>query len=70
MKTRSQTIYEENAPYKIYIDFDLSSKAWRENKIKNSGGTYKYKCTKICKNNNMCKLSCLDRQLYCKKHIK
>ena len=54
------------------MDFDASSKAWMENKIKISDGNIVYKC-KICNRqrmfyskNNKKKLDILS--IFCKKH--
>lgn len=48
MKTRSQKSIQD-------IDFDQASKAWMKNKIKQTNGTYKYKCIKKTKKGFDCK---------------
>ncbi len=41
LKMRKREI-TNNAPYRVKIDFDRSSKAWRKNKIKLSKGGFRY----------------------------
>ena len=50
MRTRSQTRYITDALcalYKVEIDFDESSLAWKANKKYVGNGTYKYICNGI-----------------------
>ena len=70
MKTRSQTKYENSAIYKVNIDFDEASEAWKANKKSIGNGSYKYVCSKICKNNKKCIQKCLPGEIYCKTHYK
>jgi hypothetical protein len=66
MKTRSQTKYENSALFDVNIDFEYSSKCWRENKIDLGNGMYRY----ICQNKKKCNCKCLPGENFCKKHIK
>jgi hypothetical protein len=71
MLTRSQTRYINNALYALYkveIDFDEASFAWKANKKCVRNGTYKYICTQKFKNGNQCKRESLDGIDCCKMH--
>jgi hypothetical protein len=70
MKTRSQSKYENLSIYEVNIDFDAASEAWKSNKKSIGNGSYKYVCSKRCKNNNMCNLKCLPGENFCKTHLK
>jgi hypothetical protein len=69
MKTRSQTIYEKSALYKVNIDFDGASESWKANKRPTSNGSYKYVCAKKGKNDNCCIAKCLPGEIYCRTHM-
>jgi len=71
MRTRSQTRYITHALcslYKVEIDFDEASFAWKANKKYVGNGTYKYICTQKCKNGNQCKRERLQSGDFCKMH--
>ena len=73
MLTRSQTRYINNALYALYkveIDFDEASIAWKANKKYIGNGTYKYICTQKYKNGNQCKREKESGMDYCKMHNK
>jgi len=70
MHTRSQTKYENKVLYKVEINFDEASEAWKENKISIGNGSYRYLCKKRGKNNNICIKKCLMNQDYCCVHFK
>lgn len=75
MKTRNQTklqtntIRETQQLYEVNIDFDEASESWRANKKSIGNGSYKYICSKLCKNNKFCALKCLSGEDYCKRHL-
>ena len=73
MLTRSQTRYLNNvlyALYKVEIDFDEASFAWKANKKYAGNGTYKYICTQKLKNRNQCKRESAVGCDLCKMHNK
>jgi hypothetical protein len=59
-----------NEPFKVNINFDDSSKHWRENKTHIGNGVYVYICTRINERNDRCILRCLPEEKYCKTHLK
>ena len=68
MKTRSQTIYENQALYEVDIDFDEASAAWRSNKKQMDNGMFKYICRGVTKTGNKCARQPLQNTEYCKTH--
>ena len=73
MLTRSQTRYINNALYALYkveIDFDEASFAWKSNKKYIGNGTYKYICNQKSKNGNQCKRERTPGMDCCKMHSK
>ena len=72
MQTRSQTqtTHVENFPYKVEIDFDEASEAWKANKISIGNGSYKYLCAQRGRNDNLCIKKCLPGEDYCAVHYK
>jgi len=77
VKTRSQIKKEnennnnkEKKLFEVNIDFDESSRMWRENKWDLGGGTYRYRCLKEGRNGSKCISKCLPGEQYCKTHIK
>jgi hypothetical protein len=70
MKTRSQTKSKTRQIYEVNIDFDEASEAWKANKKSIGNGSYKYMCSKICKNNKICNANCLSGEDYCKMHLR
>jgi len=70
MQTRSQTAYENNAPYSVDIDFDEASKEWKSNKKYIGNSCYKYICSKITTSGNQCKRESLPNCNFCKCHNK
>lgn len=64
MKTRSQTIIEQNQLV-FDIDFDEASRLWNANKKKLPNGCFMYVCGAITKNGNFCKnKSCAKHKQY------
>lgn len=70
MQTRTQILYENNAPYSIDIDFNEASKEWKSNKKYIGNSCYKYICSKITKSGNHCKRESLPNCDFCKCHNK
>jgi hypothetical protein len=77
MQTRSQsknqnlTTQVETFPYKVEIDFDEASEAWKANKISIGNGSYRYLCAQRGKStNNLCIKKCLPGEDYCAVHYK
>ena len=68
MNTRSQTKYHTNSLYKVNIDFDEASNAWRTNKKSIGNGTFKYICCGLTKTGNKCNRQPLENSEYCKIH--
>jgi len=80
MNTRSQTnkmnivIKKEKEKekeftlYKVEINFDEASEAWRANKKCIGNGHYKYICTQKTKTGNQCKRESLKSCNHCKMH--
>ena len=75
MNTRSQTkkinIEKENKKtdlYKVEINFDEASEAWRANKKCIGNGHYKYICLQKTKSGNQCKRESLKFCDNCKIH--
>ena len=70
-QSRNQILYEEKAPYKVEIDFDEASEAWKANKVSIGNGSYKYLCQqKGIKSHNYCIKKCLPGEDYCAVHYK
>jgi len=72
MNTRSQT-KKMNAIiktdlYKVEINFDEASEAWRANKKSIGNGHYKYICIQKTKTGNQCKRESLKSCDTCKMH--
>ena len=55
--------------YKVEINFDEASEAWRSNKKCIGNGHYKYICSQKTKAGNPCKRESLQFCDYCKIHI-
>jgi hypothetical protein len=70
MQTRSQTKYDNNTLYKVEIDFDEASAAWKSNKMSIGNGSYKYVCAKRGIRGNLCIKKCLQGEEYCCVHLK
>jgi hypothetical protein len=70
MDTRSQSKYNNSALYKVEIDFDEASEAWKQNKISIGNGSYRYLCKKRGIRNNICVKKCVQGQEYCRVHLK
>lgn len=82
MRTRSITRYLEdlkerhniqkhpnnNLEYKVNIDFDEASSAWKANKKSTGGGCYKYICSHRNKNNKKCRRTPTPGCDFCSKH--
>jgi hypothetical protein len=77
MRTRSQTknqnieikVYNSDL-FKVEIDFDEASEAWKANKKSIGNGSYKYICFGKTKTGNNCKRESLSGCDYCKIHKK
>lgn len=54
--------------YKVEINFDEASEAWRANKKCIGNGHYKYICSQKTKAGNPCKRESLQSCEYCKIH--
>jgi len=54
--------------YKVEINFDEASEAWKANKKCIGNGHYKYICSKKTKAGNHCKRESLNFCDYCKIH--
>jgi hypothetical protein len=54
--------------YKVEINFDEASEAWRSNKKYIGNGHYKYICTQKTKTGNQCKRESLKFCDHCKIH--
>ena len=63
-----EDLNEHISLYNINIDFDDSSKAWRENKLSIGNGNFRYLCKKRGRNNNLCIKNCLKGEEYCYIH--
>lgn len=70
MKTRSQTKYDSQAIYPVFIDFDEASLAWKSNKKSIGNGQYKYICLAITKTGTNCKRESVAGYNYCSLHCK
>jgi hypothetical protein len=76
MNTRSQTNKmnlemkkeKEITLYKVEINFDEASEAWRANKKSMGNGHYKYICIQKTKSGNQCKRESLKFCDNCKMH--
>jgi hypothetical protein len=75
MNTRSQAkkinLEKENKKtdlYKVEINFDEASEAWRANKKCIGNGHYKYICIQKTKSGNQCKRESIRSCDYCKIH--
>ena len=72
MNTRSQTkkmnVIIKTDLYKVEINFDEASEAWRANKKSIGNGHYKYICTQKTKTGNQCKRESLKFCDHCKMH--
>jgi len=68
MLTRSQTKYQHSALFKVEINFDEASEAWKANKKSTGNGCYKYICSKKTVLGNSCKRESLAGSEYCKIH--
>jgi len=72
MNTRSQTkkmnLIINNNLYKVEINFDEASEAWRVNKKSIGNGHYKYICIQKTKTGNQCKRESLKSCDTCKMH--
>ena len=64
-----ERLFENKSLYKVDIDFDDASKAWRKNKVSIGNGNFKYLCIKRGKNNNKCIKKCLPGEEYCCTHF-
>jgi hypothetical protein len=69
-QTRSQILYKFSAVFKVEINFDEASEAWKANKKSTGNGCYKYICSKKTKSGNCCKRESLAGCDYCKIHNK
>lgn len=67
MLTRSQS-KQAIQMFVMNIDFEEASNAWRQNKIKQPNGCYKYKCMGQIKNGSCCKRPSVKNSDYCKIH--
>jgi hypothetical protein len=67
MLTRSNT---RNGLFKVDIDFDQASNAWKANKKTNGNGTYVYICLQLTKGGNQCQKKPLSGCEFCKIHKK
>ena len=54
--------------YSVDIDFDESSRKWKENKKQANNGTYQYICMAKTKLGHKCKNKPLIHQNYCRVH--
>lgn len=54
--------------YKVEIDFDEASKAWRQNKIQVGNGMFKYCCGVSKQNGSICKVLCKGEWSNCDFH--
>jgi hypothetical protein len=74
VKTRSQTKLDEEKEdkgiYKVNIDFDEASEAWKQNKLSQGNGTYRYRCLKPGKNGAKCIKKCLPNEDFCLVHYR
>lgn len=70
MQTRSQKKYENRSLFKVEIDFDEASNAWRSNKKSTGNGCYKYICAHKTKTGRSCCNERLIESDYCKTHSK
>jgi hypothetical protein len=73
MQTRSQTRSQQvlnSALFKVDIDFDGASEAWKSNKKSTGNGCYKYVCQKKTKSGTCCKRESLANSEFCKMHTK
>ena len=68
MKTRSQTILLNESTYKVEIDFNSASEAWKANKISKGNGTYGYRCMTMKKDGFLCCQMVSGRSDFCKRH--
>lgn len=72
MNTRSQTkkmnLTKPTYLYKVEINFDEASEAWRANKKSIGNGHYKYICSQKTKTGNQCKREALMFCEHCKIH--
>lgn len=69
MLTRSQSKHAVQL-FALNFDFDEASSAWRENKIKQPNGCYKYRCMGQNRDTSCCKRPCMKETDYCKTHYK
>lgn len=58
METRSQTKAKARKQLEIDIDFDEASFLWRQNKKHVGQGHFKYICSAVKKDGNICGKSC------------
>jgi hypothetical protein len=70
MQTRSETRYEASALFKVEIDFDEASRAWRANKKPTGNGCFKYICSARTKTGKDCCRDSVAGSEYCKMHGK
>jgi len=72
MNTRSQSkkmnAIINKVLYKVEINFDEASEAWRSNKKPIGNGHYKYICSQKTKTGNQCKRESLNSCDTCKIH--
>ena len=67
-KEKTNEINKPIVLYKVEIDFDEASEAWRANKKCIGNGHYKYICSQKTKAGNPCKRESLNFCDYCKIH--
>ena len=70
MQTRSQTRSNNIGMYKVEIDFDDASQAWKANKKSVGNGCYKYYCCGKTKEGKSCNRIRLSDIYYCRIHNK
>ena len=70
METRSKTIQNREPKYTVEIDFDKASEMWKENKISQGNGTYRYCCMGKTRTGEKCSCKRIAETEYCKKHTK
>jgi hypothetical protein len=73
VKTRSQSKIEQQKDkslYEVNIDFDEASEAWKENKLSQGNGTYRYRCLMPGKNGGKCIKKCLPTEDFCLVHYR